>query len=87
MSTVITVRDVPDEVRDALARQARDAGQSLQAFTLALLRRQASFSRNASLLDDIDRELVDRPGAPGTEAPDASALLVQARGEAEAPRL
>jgi plasmid stability protein len=37
MSVAITVRDVPDEVRDELAVRAARAGQSLQEYLRAML--------------------------------------------------
>ncbi len=47
----LQIRDVPDEVRDALAEQARARGQSLQAYLLELVETQARRMRNAALLD------------------------------------
>jgi hypothetical protein len=46
----LQIRDVPDEVRDALVAQARARGQSLQAFLLELVRQQALRANNAALL-------------------------------------
>jgi antitoxin FitA len=37
MSVAITVRDVPDEVRDELAARAARAGKSLQEYVRAML--------------------------------------------------
>lgn len=37
MSVAITVRDVPDDVRDELAARAARAGQSLQEYLRAML--------------------------------------------------
>lgn len=81
MSTV-TIRDVPDDVRDSLANDARERGQSLQAFLLGLLRRQAAFGRNKELLAEVQRDLSTADGA-GPDAPDASDLIEQARSESE----
>lgn len=78
MTTAVTVRDVPDDVRDVLAQQARERGQSLQAYLLAVLRRQATFSRNRQLLAEIESELRVEGGA-GSDAPDASDVLAQER--------
>lgn len=77
---VVTIRDVPDEVRDALAREARERGQSLQSYLLSVLNRQAAFSRNRRLLDEIERDLAAGGGA-GADAPDAAEVLEQARGD------
>jgi hypothetical protein len=78
MTTVLTIREVPDDVKEALARDAREHGQSLQAFLLTVLGRQAGFSRNRQLLAEIDEDM-SRPGGAGAGAPDAAALLEQAR--------
>lgn len=75
---MLTIRDVPDEVKDALALDARERGQSLQSFLLGVLKRQAAYSRNRQLLSDIERDLADGGGA-GDDAPDAAVLLEQAR--------
>lgn len=79
MATTVTIRDVPDEVRDLLAGEARARGQSLQGFLLATLRRQAAFSRNRQLLAEIDSELGQEGGA-GPDAPDAGRVLARERG-------
>lgn len=75
---VLTIRDVPEDVKDALARDARERGQSLQAFVLSVLEREAAFGRNRELLAEIDRDLTEGGGA-GADAPDASDLIAQAR--------
>jgi len=75
---VLTIRDVPDEVRDALGQDARERGQSLQAFLLSVLKRQAAYSRNRQLLADVERDLAEGGGA-GVDAPDAAELLEQER--------
>ena len=79
---VVTIRDVPDGVRDALAREARERGQSLQAYLLGVLSRQAGFARNRQLLDEIERELAAGGGA-GVDAPDAAEVLERARSDHE----
>jgi antitoxin FitA len=79
MSTV-TIRDVPDEVRDSLANDARERGQSLQAFLLGLLKRQAAFGRNKQLLAEVERDL-SAGDLAGPDAPDAADLIEQARSE------
>lgn len=48
---VLTIRNVPEEVRELLTRAAKRSGQSLQAYLLAVLEREARFSRNAELAD------------------------------------
>jgi antitoxin FitA len=84
----VTIRDVPDDIRESLANDARERGQSLQAFLLGLLRRQAAFGRNKQLLAEVDRDLSAGGGA-GPDAPDAADLIEQARSERDvgaAPR-
>jgi plasmid stability protein len=49
----LQIRDVPDDVRDALAARAAAGGQSLQGFLLDLVRREAGFERNRALLADL----------------------------------
>jgi hypothetical protein len=80
MSVVLTIRDVPDDVRDLLAQEARERGQSLQAFLVSLLRRQAAFSRNRQLLAEIESELHREGGAAG-DAPDAADVLSDERAD------
>lgn len=47
----LQIRDVPDDVRRALAERARARGQSLQAFLLSLVEDEARRSANLALLD------------------------------------
>lgn len=75
---MLTIRDVPDDVKEALGRDARERGQSLQSFLLGVLKRQAAFSRNRHLLSEIEGELAEGGGA-GDDAPDAAELLEQVR--------
>jgi hypothetical protein len=83
MVTAVTIRDVPEDVRDLLAQQARERGQSLQAYLLGILRRQAQFSRNRELLTEIESELRVEGGGAGPEAPDSWEVLAQERTEAD----
>jgi plasmid stability protein len=46
----IQIRDVPEDVRDALAERAASRGQSLQAFLMDLVASEARRGRNAELL-------------------------------------
>ncbi|GEM_PF-490586 len=80
MSVTLTIRDVPEDVRDALSRDARERGQSLQAFLLNVLKRQGDFSRNRQILAEIDDDLTAGGGA-GPDAPDAAELINEARTE------
>jgi plasmid stability protein len=80
MASVLTIRDVPDDVKAALTLEARERGQSLQAYLLAVLKQQAAFSRNRQLLVEIERDLAQGGGA-GEDAPDAADVLAAARRE------
>lgn len=42
----VQIRDVPDEVRDALVADAEQRGQSLQAYLMDVLEHQARMARN-----------------------------------------
>ncbi|MEU7678868.1 hypothetical protein AB0C42_29075 [Micromonospora taraxaci] len=46
----LQIRDVPEEVRDPLAAQAKARGQSLQAYLLELVETQARRLRNPATL-------------------------------------
>jgi len=77
---VLTIRDVSDEVKAALVREARERGQSLQSYLLSMLNRHAAFAGNRRLLDEIERDLATGGGA-GEDAPDAVEVLAQARSD------
>ncbi|MGH3951002.1 MAG: FitA-like ribbon-helix-helix domain-containing protein [Pseudonocardiaceae bacterium] len=76
----LTIRDVPERVRDALSQDARDRGQSLQAYVLGLLKRQARFTHNSQLIAELERQLADEGGA-GPDAPDAADVVNDVRAE------
>ncbi|QUQ66764.1 FitA-like ribbon-helix-helix domain-containing protein [Kutzneria sp. CA-103260] len=82
MPSVLTIRDVPDDVKAALAYEARERGQSLQAYLLSILKRQAGFSRNRQLLAEIERDMA-QGGWAGDDAPSAAEVLEAARRETE----
>lgn len=50
MSVAIQIKDVPEEVRDAIAARAAARGQSTQVYLRALLEREFRAERNARLL-------------------------------------
>jgi hypothetical protein len=52
--TGLMIRDVPDEVRDALAQEARARGQSLQKYLLGLLTAEARRRNNVVLLAQFE---------------------------------
>lgn len=53
MPVNILIRDVPDEVREALARSAHEKGQSMQAYLQDVLSAEARLSRNLGLIDAV----------------------------------
>jgi plasmid stability protein len=70
MSVAITVRDVPDEVRDELAARAARAGQSLQEYLRGML--IATAARPA--VDDVISRARARVVATGVRV-DAETIL------------
>lgn len=80
---VLTIRDVPDNVKARLALEARESGKSLQAFLLDVLKRQADFSRNRHLLLTISEDMELRGGA-GPEAPSAADVIAEERARRDA---
>jgi len=49
----LQIRDVPDEVRQALAVRAAAQGQSLQSFLLALVSKEAARAANLAMLQSF----------------------------------
>lgn len=73
----LQIRDVPDDVRRVLSAQAAASGQSLQAYLLSLVTREADRARNLALIDDFVEE---RDGSSVT-ADDVVGALDRARQE------
>jgi plasmid stability protein len=61
MATTITIRHVPEEVRNTLAARAAKSGRSLQEFMLNEVTRLASKPSTADLLAEV-REHKQRTG-------------------------
>lgn len=70
MSVAITVRDVPDEVRDELAARAARAGKSLQEYLRGMLIATAS----RPPVEDVIARARARVAATGVRV-DAEAIL------------
>jgi antitoxin FitA len=70
MGVAITVRDVPDEVRDELAARAARAGQSLQEYLRGMLIDSAA----RPLVDDVIARARARVTATGVRV-DAESIL------------
>ncbi|RQW82033.1 FitA-like ribbon-helix-helix domain-containing protein [Micromonospora globispora] len=64
----LQIRDVPEEVRDALAAQAKARGQSLQAYLLELVETQARRLRNTATLDRFAGRTDGTDSLPGETA-------------------
>jgi len=50
----LQIRDVPDDVRDALAAEARTRGKSLQGLLLELVTTEARRTRNLAVLEQFE---------------------------------
>ena len=72
----LQIRDVPDDVNAVLKARAAAAGQSLQAYLLALVQREAARGDNAAIFAQF-RGRDDGVPSPG----DTVRLLEQARLE------
>lgn len=59
----IQIRDVPDETRSELAAQAKERGQSMQAFLLHVLNERADTGHNRRLLAEWARQPLVVEGA------------------------
>jgi hypothetical protein len=61
----IQIRDIPDEVHEELQRQAREAGQSLQAFMRQwVVQGTRDRLRRAAVLEELE-EIMRRDGGTG----------------------
>jgi len=61
----LQIREVPDDVRDALADRAKQRGQSLQAYLLELVETEARRAHNTDVLSRFARRtdgVATRPG-------------------------
>lgn len=72
----LQIRDVPEDVRDALAVQAKARGQSLQAYLLELVELQARRLRNMAVLERFAGRSDGSRSLPG----ETSAELAMQRG-------
>ena len=73
MTIALQIRDVPEDVRDVIAEQAAQRGQSVQAYLLALVLREARVLRNGqafartaarrvAIPSDLDPDVIVREG-------------------------
>ncbi len=63
----ITIRNVPDEVRDELAARARRAGKSLQEYLLGELTDMTGRPSVEGLIDEVRRRKAAAPTSISTE--------------------
>jgi len=61
MTVALQIRDVPEEIRDALAEAAAERGQSMQVYLLNLVSADARRRRNAEVFDRLARHRVAIP--------------------------
>jgi hypothetical protein len=73
----LQIRDVPEDVRDALAVQAKARGQSLQAYLLELVELQARRPRNTAILNRFAGRSDGSRSLPG----ETSAELAEQRAQ------
>lgn len=74
------IRDVPEDVREILAKRARERGRSLQSFLLNLVVDEARRSRNPALLEQFD----GRHDGTSLGIDDAVSAVDDARAERDA---
>lgn len=77
----LQIRDVPEDVRAALAVQAAARGQSLQALLLAMVSSEARRSANLAVLARFG----DRHDGSHLSVEQAAAALDETRAEREGP--
>ena len=76
MTVALQIRDVPEKVRDVIAARAAQQGQSMQAYLLRVVEREARLARNAlmfertaehrvSIPDELSPERIIRLGRDG----------------------
>ncbi|WP_034515660.1 FitA-like ribbon-helix-helix domain-containing protein [Actinomyces slackii] len=68
----LQIRNVPDDVRDALAERARARGESLQAYLLDVVTREARCHRNVELLERISKRF---EGGSQQSSPNSADIL------------
>lgn len=76
----LQIRDVPEDIRQTLAKQAAARGQSLQAFLLTLVTDEARRSSNLAVLERFGA----RHDGSQLSTAEATEALNQARAEREA---
>jgi antitoxin FitA len=54
MAVALQIKDVPEEVRDAVAARAAEHGQSMQVYLRGLLEREMRIAHNRRLFENLD---------------------------------
>ena len=80
----LQIRDVPEDVRDSLAVQAKARGQSLQVYLLELVETQARRVRNAAVLDRFAGRSDGSRSLPGETAAELAEQREQRGGPGDA---
>lgn len=61
MNLALQIRDVPEEIRDLLAKQAATKGQSMQAFLLDMVHREAQLTIHLEMFERTRAHRIDIP--------------------------
>jgi hypothetical protein len=61
MSVALQIREVPEDVRDVIAAEAAKRGQSVQAYLLALVQREARIAGQAQEFDRLSAHRIVLP--------------------------
>ena len=75
----IQIRNVPEDLRDILAQDAKARGQSLQQYLLEVLQQQAGAARNAEFTRTW--EPIRGSGTPSGKPADVVQLIEEGRRE------
>lgn len=59
MAVALQIRDVPDDIRDLLAAQAASRGQSMQAYLLDVISREARLGNKVDIFRDTAHLRID----------------------------
>lgn len=81
--TALQIRNVPDDIREALVERARARGQSLQAFLLSVVEDEARRSSNLGLLARFS----DRSDGSRLTSAELAAETEQLRAERDGGRV
>lgn len=75
--TNVQVRDVPENIVDALRTRAAERGESLQRYLAALLVAEAAVVTNDAMLDSAATDADGYPAIPGEAADEVAAARAE----------